>query len=127
MILGARSLLESLELALSEGGTTVSLRRVDAEDLRMFMRAAAKQDAGEGMLVRLRGPSGGLVEPVSLPFIPTHEQSRHDPLLAHCYANGLTERETIDVLHESNLELRRAHQRIAELTVNPMTIIVEKK
>jgi hypothetical protein len=41
----------------------VSLRRIDVEDLRMFMRAAAKQDDGDGMTIMIRTPSGKLVEP----------------------------------------------------------------
>ena len=63
MKLGARSLLDAIEKALAQPGDMVSLRRIDVEDLRMFMRAAAKQDDGEGMAVMIRTPSGKLVEP----------------------------------------------------------------
>jgi hypothetical protein len=132
MKIGAASALhkfvEALEVAGKQGTDPVQVPRWAADDARSLLKILARHDEGHGAVVFIRlkngqieGPDGEQREP-SRPFVLTEER-KTNPILYVAQEAGLTEAETIALLHREYCILQTAHTRYVEQSAQPVTIV----
>lgn len=130
MILGVASLLADIEKAIGSGDGKHAIVPIHLlEDMQALLRPAAKQDAGQGIVVLFRLPSGRMVEPdgsereSSRLFIPTTEQQHSCPVLAAAFDAKLSEQDTITHLYDAYRSLLAAHLRTVERSAYSSVVV----